>query len=88
MKYDRNENWFQIWKKDTESLICCMVRNLVSDIEAGYDPFGNSITNSINAITKYKSEREMEMKILQETMTAEQANEWCWKDLIRRGAIE
>ena len=88
MEYDKNGNWLQIWKKDTESLICCMVRNLASDIEAGYDPFGNSITNSINELVKYKSRREMEMKILQETMNPEQINKWCWEDLIRRGAIE
>jgi hypothetical protein len=65
-----------------------MVRNLASDLEAGYDPFGNSITNSINELVKYKSRCEMEMKIIQETLNSEQANRWCWFELVKRGAIE
>ena len=79
-------NWFEMWVSDMESILETMVRNMVSDIECGYNPHGNCIMKQNAAITEYKARFDKRMKQFRE-MTPQQVSHWCYMDLRRRGAI-
>jgi len=82
---DRND-WFELWYEDKQSIIDTMVKNMVADLNAGYDYFGKAIQNQKQEIKNYKSEFDKQM-IEFATMDEKTANRWCFYDLKRRGAI-
>ena len=79
-------DWFEIWYEDKQSMIATMVRNMVSDLECGYDYFGQCITRQRQMIEDYKKEFEEAMDSFK-FMEDKQVNRWCYYDLKKRGAI-
>lgn len=79
-------NWFEIWFEDKQSILNTMIRNMASDLENGYDYFGNSITKQRKEIDEYKAQFDEEMKGFR-TMEESKIQHWCYYDLKRRGAI-
>lgn len=82
---DRND-WFELWYEDKQSIMDTMVKNMVADLNAGYDYFGKSIQDQKQEIKNYKSEFDKQMAELA-IMDEKTANRWCFYDLKRRGAI-
>ena len=80
-------DYVKIWHDDKKSIIKIMVANMNDDIQVGYNWLSQSIQQQINEITAYTVNYERETAILA-TMTPEQQQRWCKRDLIRRGAIE
>lgn len=80
-------NYFKIWFEDKECIIDTMVRNMQSDLNHGYNYFGNSITKQRSAIDKYKKEFDAQMEKFK-GMEDTKVNRWCKYDLLKRGVIE
>lgn len=79
-------NWLEIWMEDKESMVETMIKNMTSDLEAGYDYFGKSIREQREMIDSYKREFDLQMKALG-LMDEKKVQWWCYMDLKRRGAI-
>lgn len=89
--YNKTENYYAMWKADKENIICTMYRNLTADLEAGYDPVGDTITKEQAEIEAYKASYKAQDYILCDMALNdghEAVNRWCYKDMIRRGVIE
>lgn len=78
--------WFDMWYEDKKSLLETMIRNMVADIEAGYNPLGQNIKNQRNMIDRYEDEMNFQLEKLAEK-DEKAAERWCYIDLKRRGAI-
>ncbi len=83
---DRND-WFDLWFADKQSMVDTMIKNMTSDLAAGYDYFGTSITNQREMIDRYKAQFDAEMDSFK-TMDEKQVNRWCYYDMKKRGVIE
>ncbi len=81
------DDWFDIWYEDKQSMISTMVRNMASDLDNGYDYFGNAIRSQQDMITAYKVDFDQTMDMFK-TMNDKDVNRWCFYDLKKRGAIE
>lgn len=79
-------DWFEMWFADKQSIVETMVRNMVADLDAGYDYFGKSITEQREAIAEYQANFDNEVNKLKE-MDEGKANRWCYIDMKKRGAI-
>ena len=84
---DRKGEWFEIWFDDKKSILDTMTRNMVSDLAAGYDYFGASITRQQVEINFYKVNFDYEVEMLK-NMEEKEADRWCYMDLKKRGAID
>ena len=82
---DRPE-WFSLWSADKESILATMVRNLYSDIEAGYKPSGDSVGRQIADIADYRNNFNVQSLRLLNMPFAER-NRWCFDDMKSRGVI-
>lgn len=80
------KNWFEIWFEDKQAMIETMTRNMVADLEAGYDYFGKSITQQRKDIEDYKRQFDDQMEAFK-FMDSGRVNQWCYFDLKKRGAI-
>ena len=80
------KNWFEIWFEDKQAMIETMTRNMVADLEAGYDYFGKSITQQRKDIEDYKRQFDDQVEAFK-FMDIGRVNHWCYFDLKRRGAI-
>lgn len=78
--------WYEIWYEDKRCMIGTMLRNMVADIEAGYNPVGDNIKSQRRAIDMYEQEFDFQMERLAEK-DEKQAERWCYMDLKRRGVI-
>ena len=83
---DRTD-WFDIWFDDKKSMISTMVKNMVADLEAGYDFFGASIQRQQQEIDTYRAKFDSEMDAFK-MMDEKEVNRWCFYDLKKRGAID
>ena len=83
----KNNDWFEIWFADKQSILDTMIKNMVSDLEAGYDYFGASIVRQQAEINFYKVQFDHELEILK-NKDEKTANRWCYLDLKQRGAID
>ena len=83
---DRTD-WFDIWFDDKKSMISTMVKNMVADLEAGYDFFGASIQRQQREIDTYRAKFDSEMDAFK-MMDEKEVNRWCFYDLKKRGAID
>lgn len=81
-----SQDWYEIWCADRESMIFTMVRNLASDLDAGYNYFGNCITRQREMIEAFQREYEETLDSFK-MMTDAQIIRWCYFDLKKRGAI-
>ena len=82
---DRND-WFDVWFEDRESILSTMVRNMTSDLNAGYDYFGQSITKQKQEIAEYKAQTDKTLDMFKD-MDEKAVNRWCFYGLKKHGAI-
>ena len=80
------EDWYVIWCADKESMLDTMVRNMASDLECGYNYFGNCIKRQREMIDAYKAQYGRELDMLA-NMETHAILRWCYFDLKKRGAI-
>lgn len=81
------DDWFDLWFEDKKTIFTTMYKNMSADLDAGYDPFGNSIQKQIFDINAYKVEFDAEMDSFK-TMEEKAVNRWCFYDMKKRGVIE
>lgn len=79
-------DWMKIWIEDKQSIIDTMIRNMKSDLEAGYDPYGKSITQQRKDIQTYTRKFSDDMEKLSE-MDPNKVQHWCYIQLLKAGAI-
>lgn len=79
-------DWFEIWFEDKKEIISIMLKNMASDLDAGYDPLGKSIRQQRIDIENYQRKFDNEMILLRD-MEPNRIQHWCYMDLKRRGAI-
>jgi len=79
-------DWFEMWCNDYDCLIYTAVRNLKADLEAGYNPNGESIKRSREVITEFEN-RYMNGLEKMKGLTENQIQCWCYLDMKKRGAI-
>lgn len=79
-------DWFEIWKEDRESMLNTMVRNMASDLENGYNYWGQSITKQRADIDRFKAEYEADLDRLGD-MEPNKVQHWCHMRLVKLGAI-
>lgn len=79
--------WFNIWYEYTQSIIDTMIKNMHSDLEAGYNPLGLSIRKQREVIDERQREFNLQMEEFK-YMSDYKINKWCMLDLKIRGAIE
>ena len=80
-------DYIQMWIDDYKNLINVAYHNLISDLNAGYDPAGRAISEQRQIITLFENRYFAgldKMATLDETA----ANRWARFDLIKRGAID
>ena len=82
---DRND-WFDVWFEDRESILSTMIRNMTSDLNAGYDYFGQSITRQKQEIAEYKAQTDKTLDMFKD-MDEKEVNRWCFYELKKHGAI-
>lgn len=80
------QDWFEMWFGDMESIIETMVRNMQSDLDAGYNPRGYCIIKQGIEIDSKRSYLGRKLDDFNK-MTDEQVQRWCYYDLKKRGAI-
>ncbi len=85
-KLSDRDDWFEIWQDDKEAILYCMIKNMTSDLIAGYDFFGKSITEQRRDIENYKKNIDDTYELFK-TMEEKEVNRWCFYDLKKRGAI-
>lgn len=78
--------WFKIWFEYNQMILSEMYQNLADDLDAGYNPFGNSIMKQRRSIDEYIQKFNEEMEYIKEK-TKQQVEHWCYYDLKKRGAI-
>ena len=79
-------DWFEIWKADKESMMNTMVRNMQSDLDAGYNYFGKSITAQRENLERYKEQYDADLDHIAE-MEPAKVQHWCYIKLLKAGAI-
>lgn len=78
--------WFDIWFEDKKSIMSTMLKNMMADLDAGYNPNGHSIRKQKVNYEEYQMKFEREMDMFK-TMEDAKVNRWCYYDLKKRGAI-
>ena len=86
MRYSKYIDWFTMWLDDKKSMTATMYKNLASDLDAGYDPRGKSITEQKVMIRDYEKDIDNTLDLFK-TMEADAVNRWCFYDMIKRGVI-
>lgn len=79
-------DWFEMWRADKESILATMVGNMKSDLDAGYDYFGNSIQRQLKEIEDYRENYRTLMDYIS-FMDEKKVNHWCYVQLLKSGAI-
>jgi len=79
-------DWFEMWFEDKQNILNTMVHNMASDLEAGYDYFGNCIQNQKKMIDEYKAQFDAEMDSFYE-MDDAKVQRWCYYNMKKRGVI-
>ena len=80
------DDWFDVWFEDRESILSTMVRNMASDLNAGYNYFGQSITKQKQEIAEYKAQTDKTLDMFKD-MDEKAVNRWCFYELKKHGAI-
>lgn len=85
-KITERKDWFELWLEDRTSMTDTMVRNMASDLENGYNYFGECITRQKAQIEAYKAATDAALDMFKE-MDDAKVSRWCYYDLIKRGVI-
>ena len=80
------DDWFDVWFEDRESILNTMIRNMTSDLNAGYDYFGPSITKQKQEIAEYKAQTDKTLDMFKD-MDEKAVNRWCFYELKKHGEI-
>ena len=80
-------DWFEMWFQDKQSILDTMIKNMVSDLDAGYNYFGANIAVQQAEINLYKVNFDKDVEMLK-NMKEKEANRWCYLDLKKRGSID
>lgn len=86
-RYNPKVDWESMWEEDRKSILDTMYRNMMADLDCGYDPMGYSIQKQKQEISEFEK-RMFDAWFSFVSMTEEQVNKWCFYDLKKRGAIE
>ena len=78
--------WFEMWFEDKQMILETMKKNLVADLQAGYDPSGIIIARQKVAIEDYQRRFDAQVDKFKDMEDAK-VNKWCYYDLKKRGAI-
>ena len=79
-------SFFDLWKDDRQSVLATMARNLASDLAAGYDYHGASITRQRAEMAEYAAQtRALREQIERQDIRAREA--FCRRLLKKSGAI-
>lgn len=78
--------WFELWIDDQRSMQETMLRNMTSDLDAGYSPYGNAIMRQVRMISERHDSYIRAFETFK-NMTEKQVDNWCFHDLLQRGAI-
>lgn len=81
------ENWYRIYLQDRRAMLDTMQRNLLSDLDAGYSPQGQSVTTQRKRIDDFKKEFASAIDMLR-TISANEREYWCYCELLTLGAID
>lgn len=84
---DRRGEWFDIWFEDRKCILDIMIRNMLSDLDNGYDYYGKSIREQREMIDAYKAETDRALDMFKD-MDENQVDRWCFYDLKKRGVID
>lgn len=87
MRIDYTTDWFSMWKSDRDSMLNTMLKNMMADLEAGYNYFGQSITRQRQEIDNYMSKTEETIEKFK-SMTDKEIARWCYLDMVKRGVID
>lgn len=80
------DDWAELWEADHECILRTMYKNMASDLECGYNPFGASIQRQKTMIAEYEKQIHQAWdKFVY--MTDAEVNRWCFYDMKKRGAI-
>lgn len=85
-KFDKNVDWFEMYMEDNKSLLQTMVRNMTSDLSAGYDYFGKSIVGQRQEIEQFKRRLDDTLDMFK-AMDEAAVQRWCFYELVKKGAI-
>ena len=86
IEQERCDYWFKMWYEDKISMIATMNKNMVSDLEHGYDPNGKCIRGQLDNIYTYQTAfyNQLDTFINWSDYKIER---WCYYDLLKRGVI-
>ena len=78
--------WFDLWRSGKDTILRTMVSNLHADLEAGYQPTGDSVGRQLATIADYRNNTNVQiMRLL--NMTPEARDRWCFDDMLKHGTI-
>ena len=80
------QDWFKMWVEDKECIISTMARNMASDLEAGYNYWGQSIQQQIAEMNEYKAKYDAQLDQIA-NMDENKVQHWCYIQLLKAGAI-
>ena len=83
---DCKGEWFEMWYSDKKWILSIMYRNMASDISAGYDVMGKSITEQKTMIANYEKSINDALYMFA-NMDDLKVDRWCFYDMLKRGAI-
>ena len=81
------DTWFEMLIADKKCTLQTMHRNMAADIEAGYNPMGNSIQRQITEINAYKADFDSLLDKIA-LMDESKIERFCYMQLLKSGAIE
>ena len=84
--YVKSVDWFVMFVEDKKSIMATMIRNMADDINAGYDPCGDTIKREREELTAYEAEFNAELDKIAE-MEPSRVNHYCYVKLLKAGAI-
>lgn len=86
---DPEKDYYTIWLDDAQSNVITMTRNLMDDLTTGgYLASGAVIAHQIETLHRYIESKRFFDQMLLRWDDAERIQQWCYNDLIVRGAIE
>lgn len=80
------DDWFDVWFEDRESILNTMIKNMTSDLNAGYNYSGQSITKQKQEIAEYKVQTDKTLDMFKD-MDEKAVNRWCFYEMKKYGAI-
>lgn len=80
------DKWFEMWYDDKECVLKTMIKNLASDLNAGYNYFGKCVERQKRDIAEYKEEFDNQLMSFAQ-MDEKTRNRWCYYDMLKRGVI-